>query len=688
MEEKCMKIEESRICFNSGAVLENGEAGDTVAWPGQHWAQDPNIVERLDISLKDDGKDALIGQIGFAMKFMAFHELQTIRERDGVVLSLEPEEKNGRILAFSYFNDWWTRPYFIGSFQEIPENTGLILYEKEGGYRSFLAMPGDVFRTRFCAGETEGEIRLILSSDASGYSWLDETFLVSTEDEDPYRCVYRCMERACALRGIPMRTQRTYPEALEKIGWCSWDAFYQEVSEEGILQKARELKEKKVPAGWLLIDDGWHDAIENRLCGFDAKKEKFPDGLAGTVRKTKEILPDAQIGVWHAFSGYWGGIMPDSPLAKGKSGDLFVSRQGRVLPKAEKEAAADFFGDWQRRLSSWGISFVKVDSQSSLRSQYQSNAPLGIAARRLHEGLDEAAFSYMNGNLINCMGMAMENVLSRPMSAVSRNSDDFVPLRENGFEEHLLQNTFNSLWHGCVYYGDWDMFWSSHPDAEKHALLRALSGGPVYVSDRVGETDPRILSKLCYSDGTILRAPQPALPTKDCLFEDPMKTGYLKLKNHCAGVYYLAVFAFGEKEAQVTAGLSDFVCSAADPAEKNEYAYYCPQTGEGGIWQQGEKKIFSVSEKGYLLILAAPVREGIAVFGSPEYDLSSHVLVSVESPEEKHADTSPRIPDIHVRGEYPVLLYAKQRPEHVLLNGEQAQMSMLPEEGFILAHKY
>ena len=40
---------------------------------------------------------------------------------------------------------------------------------------------------------------------------------------------------------------------------------------------------------------------------------------------------------------------------------------------------------------------------------------------------------------------------------------------------------------------DWDMFHSQHPAAELHALARAVSGGPVYVSDYPGKHNFDIL---------------------------------------------------------------------------------------------------------------------------------------------------------------------------------------------------
>ena len=103
------------------------------------------------------------------------------------------------------------------------------------------------------------------------------------------------------------------------------------------------------------------------------------------------------------------------------------------------------------------------------------------ATRGMHGALEGAA-AYFDGAVINCMGMAAENMFSRPQTAVARNSDDFMPKREDGFAEHLLQNAYNTPYQGELYVCDWDMFWTSHEDGLRHSLLRAISGGPVYFS--------------------------------------------------------------------------------------------------------------------------------------------------------------------------------------------------------------
>lgn len=91
----------------------------------------------------------------------------------------------------------------------------------------------------------------------------------------------------------------------------------------------------------------------------------------------------------------------------------------------------------------------------------------------------------------------------------------------------------------------------------KHSLLRAISGGPVYFSDKIGTTEPEVIKPLTYLDGRILMMDRSAKPTSDCLFTDPMKSGVLKLTNVAAhGQEYrgggLAVYNLTAKRQRYT----------------------------------------------------------------------------------------------------------------------------------------
>ncbi|GLT31928.1 hypothetical protein SLA2020_066270 [Shorea laevis] len=95
---------------------------------------------------------------------------------------------------------------------------------------------------------------------------------------------------------------------------------------------------------------------------------------------------------------------------------------------------------------------------------------------------------------------------------------------------HMVHCAYNSLWMGNFIHPDWDMFQSTHPCAAFHAASRAISGGPIYVSDSVGKHNFDLLKRLVLPDGSILRCEYYALPTRGCLFEDPLHDGKTMLK--------------------------------------------------------------------------------------------------------------------------------------------------------------
>jgi len=86
----------------------------------------------------------------------------------------------------------------------------------------------------------------------------------------------------------------------------------------------------------------------------------------------------------------------------------------------------------------------------------------------------------------------------------------------------MIHCAYNSMWMGQIIQPDWDMFQSDHLCAKFHAGSRAICGGPVYVSDSVGGHDFDLIKKLVYPDGTIPKCQHFALPTRDCLFKNPL----------------------------------------------------------------------------------------------------------------------------------------------------------------------
>lgn len=132
----------------------------------------------------------------------------------------------------------------------------------------------------------------------------------------------------------------------------------------------------------------------------------------------------------------------------------------------------------------------------------------------MHRAIEKATEKYYGGALINCMGMPSENYWNRPASCICRFSDDFQPENRKWFIQHLLQCSYNSLTQGAIYTGDWDMWWSDDAQAKKNAVLRSMSGGPVYMSDELGRSIKDVIMPTVFSDGRIVRLSSPAVPGK------------------------------------------------------------------------------------------------------------------------------------------------------------------------------
>lgn len=106
---------------------------------------------------------------------------------------------------------------------------------------------------------------------------------------------------------------------------------------------------------------------------------------------------------------------------------------------------------------------------------------------------------------------------------MARASDDFYPDDPASITPHIVASAYNSLFLSPIAVPDWDMFHSEHKGADLHAAARAVSGGPVYVSDKPGKHNFDRLKQLVLPDGSVLRALAPARPTRDCLFRDVTK---------------------------------------------------------------------------------------------------------------------------------------------------------------------
>ncbi|KAK4431765.1 putative galactinol--sucrose galactosyltransferase 6 [Sesamum alatum] len=495
-----------------------------------------------------------------------------------------------RFLACFRFKLWWMAQKMGDKGRDIPLETQFLLVEtKEGShlesdvdgdeenkivYTVFLPLIEGPFKA--CLQGNEGdELELCLESgdtDTVGSTFTHAVYI--SAGNDPFGTIYEAIKAVKLHLGtFRLRHEKKLPGIVDYFGWCTWDAFYQEVTQEGVEAGLESLEAGGTPPKFVIIDDGWQSvgSDENqqpqepqpeqqpgqpqilRLTGIKEnskfqKKEDPSTGIKNIVNIAKEKHGLKYVYVWHAITGYWGGVRPGvkemeeygsamqyPKLSKGvlenepgwKTDAIALQGLGLVNPKNVYK----FYNELHSYLAAAGIDGVKVDVQCILETLGAGLGGRVEITRQYQQALDASvARNFPDNGCIACMSHNLESLYCSKQTAIVRASDDFYPRDPVSHTIHIAAVAYNSVFLGEIMLPDWDMFHSLHPAAEYHGSARAISGGPVYVSDAPGKHNFDLLRKLVLPDGSILRARLPGRPTKDCLFSDPARDGVSLLK--------------------------------------------------------------------------------------------------------------------------------------------------------------
>lgn len=493
---------------------------------------------------------------------------------------------------------YWVQPSFGFKAADIPQKTAAVIFQKnDGNFVYLMTAVGTEYKT-YVEGSQEG-VKIFLYSQYPSTKMEDQLSFIVGEGSNITELVNGGAEAMCEFmnNGLKLRSDRKMPEIFEYFGWCSWDAFQIRVNHDGLLEKVREFKSKGVPVKYAIIDDMWGDAPNlktspegapfddmvkvmhaSSLRAFEGDPERFPKGLASAVADMK-AEGMKYVGLWFPTTGYWYGLEKDGPAYEMQRENVEAAAGGRIIAVPTEKAAERYFDIFCGKAKDFGCDFVKIDNQSC-HFFYKGMHPIGKSSRAMQRAIDRAAFKHFGGTLINCMGMPTECMLNRPESAVSRCSDDFMPESRTWFAKNILECAYNGLLQGRFYINDWDMWWTDDAQAEKNALCHAISGGPIYVSDKLQRTNPDVLMPLMFEDGRILRLSDSAMPTDDCVIGNPTKINRpFKIKNKFDGGAAVAAFNISESGSIVYGTVSPF---DAGLSKKKTYLYYEYFTGEFG----------------------------------------------------------------------------------------------------------
>lgn len=560
-----------------------------------------------------------------------------------------------RGMALKQLKLYWTAPVFVSDHRLLSPSNQLLLWQQMQGGDDFhlmvpLAGDGMVATLGVADIEYRYEFRIASSSYDPNFSPRRVPLFAYSVGPDPYllpRQIYQTAFASGRHYGR-LRWEKSYPEVFRWLGWCSWNTYYHEVTEEKVINSVRSLRERRIPVGFVLVDDGWLSVKDNKLAGFDADTKKFPRGMAGLARTLRDEYHIPHVGVWHTFQGYWDGV--DSGAQFASSDKLLTGVGGKSLPDPRDGRGEGFYSDWYSHLKSWGYDFVKVDGQSNIIKFTNGLMPLFDAGRGEQRNLQEAAAKHFSDasaadrsrspglNLINCMEMTLEHSFNWRLSNLARNSDDYSPDSPQNAREHIHQNAYNAYWTANFAYPDWDMFQSHDATAEFHAVARAVSGGPIYFTDEPGKERPEILRRLAFSDGRLLMADEPAQVTRDLLLTDPsLEPVPLKIFARVTrpGLSASVVAAFNVNKAarRVAGSLNANDAEARGNAAagvSTRVAAYRMSDGRVVLLDAKNPKLpLELAEGGFDLLTLVPVEEGAAVFGLFDKYLSPAGVVSV-----------------------------------------------------------
>lgn len=172
------------------------------------------------------------------------------------------------------------------------------------------------------------------------------------------------------------------------------------------------------------------------------------------------------------------------------------------------------------------------------------------------------------------------------------------------------------------------MWWTDDGQAEKNSILRAISGGPVYVSDQLGRSRREILMPLVFENGRIIRCDRPGMPSAECIFENPVNSEKVfKIQNVCAGSGVIAAFNLDENNNAVSGSISPADIDGLDGEEFAIYEYF---SRELKILKKNEA--FELTLKNaddYKLYIVVPIHDGFAAIGRCDKFISPKTIKSV-----------------------------------------------------------
>ncbi|CAA6691837.1 MULTISPECIES: Sip1-related alpha-galactosidase [unclassified Lentimonas] len=504
----------------------------------------------------------------------------------------------------------------------LAEGQFILLELADGRYLSLLPMTSEIVNGQFFLDNG----KLLIKSRSLGTEAIvgDIPLLIWAYGSSPYaatEAVWAQVFESGYVAARP-RAEKAFPEEpYGYLGWCSWEFYKTKISEKILTDAVHTIENCGAPIRWFMVDNGYLNQKKSMLIDFIPDVKKFPNGWEA-ITSLKRPDKIKWMGVWRNMAGFMQGISPQHQMTDIK--DQLMVRGRRALPKDTPEGAQAFYEKMVLDSKDAGFDFTKVDFQSRLPDFYKGTANAVRATRNNNEALEAATKKY-DIPLLNCIAQPNINSLQTKYSALTRSSPDYNQADKDKNKCNTYQSFANHLWMTQTVWGDLDMF-HSHDERDVHpmAIARAISGGPVYISDEPSKIVAEVLIPFAYEDGKLLRTAAPATLLPESFFIHPFRDDnvFRVLSPMEDGVAAIALFNFTESGKTLKSGFTAKDYSYAGELLSNGAAWTTPTEGllvydreAKSVVELGQGFSTEVSNFDAKLFLLYPKTKGWVVIG-------------------------------------------------------------------------
>lgn len=516
----------------------------------------------------------------------------------------------------------------------------LLLRLAEDNYLAILPMASELAYSWFDS-EKDGLVMKMgthgkgnLSGNIPLYSW--------SFADNPYQAAQQAWKTALDLlpETTKMREKKDYPELFEYLGWCSWEHYKTKIDEANMIGAIEDIENSDLPIRYFLMDDGHFDRQSIQ------PGNNFPNGYKPlTDLRTEDKIK--WMGIWYAYLGDNHGVKIPGNLGQ-LNEKMMKANSSILLPGDEGQLGKEFYDYFLDIAVDDQMDFVKVDFQTDPLVFYagleKSRATAGLPANNSNSvdnpvkatvqlsKVFQQTITDKSLPLINCNWHHTIPLFYSGESSVGRCSEDYKVGNKQKAKAHLYHSYAAMPWLGQIAWGDHDMFHSNDNFAGRMmAVSKAMSGGPVYLSDEPTDFKSEYVKPLCLEDGKLLRPLAPASPIPDDIFkpleEEELYTAVAPLKNASVA---LVVQNLSPTEGKLSTVITQkHYTSASGMIQPYSGDWKVPEEGllVYDWYNQSGKELgegFEVAIDGFgdRLIHLVPIRKGWAVVGRADKYLS------------------------------------------------------------------